>query len=198
MKKLPKSGSLLGLTRTGMKVLLMVEGIGLIASYAVWRSLNTSQDFRCKVHQHCPAVLESYYWMGETLGNLQTRQQDYQAWGVAGKKWLSHSHVQEASDRYSAGHATKVWSRPLPLDERPDCQKYHWQFLVVALHPENSRYFIDLTCAQMGKKMGGDLSFYIWAYVNNFDHGLSLLFLFCLSFFFSVFFLSLMFIPVFI
>ncbi|PVD26583.1 hypothetical protein C0Q70_14260 [Pomacea canaliculata] len=44
------------------------------------------KDFRHSVYNIAPVFLESYYWVGEKLGGLPTRQADFEAWGVPMKK----------------------------------------------------------------------------------------------------------------
>ncbi|XP_076464644.1 protein CEBPZOS-like [Babylonia areolata] len=86
MRKLPKTRDYKSLLGTGIKAVLVVEGLFLIGTYALWSRMNSSRDFRFKVHNYCPPILESYYFMGEKLGNLPTRQLDYKAWGISQDK----------------------------------------------------------------------------------------------------------------
>ncbi|RLU27160.1 hypothetical protein DMN91_000959 [Ooceraea biroi] len=78
--KQPKSGFVQTLKKGG-KALLIFEGALLLGSYGIWRCMNTSQDFRYRMHQHFPSILETYYVVGETLsGNNQLRTFDYTTW----------------------------------------------------------------------------------------------------------------------
>ncbi|KAK7104314.1 protein CEBPZOS-like [Littorina saxatilis] len=86
MKKEPKRTNFRSLLGTGIKAVLVLEGLGLVATYGLWNRMNNSQDFRLKVYTYCPPVLESYYLIGEMLGSLPTKKHDYDKWGVARDK----------------------------------------------------------------------------------------------------------------
>lgn len=63
-----------------IKGAILIETIAFIGSYFVWNRLNNSQEFRYWTKQHVPIILESYYQLGEKLGNLQTRDLDEKSW----------------------------------------------------------------------------------------------------------------------
>ncbi|KAL8588808.1 hypothetical protein ACOMHN_035303 [Nucella lapillus] len=86
MRKEPKATNYRGMLASGIKAVLVVEGLFLVGTYALWSRMNTSRDFRFKVHRYCSPVLESYYWMGETYSDLPTRKLDYDAWGICKEK----------------------------------------------------------------------------------------------------------------
>jgi hypothetical protein len=52
----------------------------LFASYMIWKRLNGSQDFRYKVKQKFPSILEGYYQIGESIGDIKTREYDIACW----------------------------------------------------------------------------------------------------------------------
>ena len=51
-----------------------------IGSYLCWKRMNNSQEFRYYMSKTFPFALEGYYKMGETIGNLKTREYDASCW----------------------------------------------------------------------------------------------------------------------
>lgn len=56
------------------------ELAAFFGTYYLWKRMNSSQDFRFKVKQNFPSILEGYYTLGERMGSLNTRQVDENAW----------------------------------------------------------------------------------------------------------------------
>jgi len=69
----------------GAVVLFVVEAAGFVGCYGAWTKLNSDRDFRNTVHHKFPVILEAYYKIGETLGDSNIRQIDYEYWQKEGK-----------------------------------------------------------------------------------------------------------------
>ncbi|KAL5008600.1 hypothetical protein ScPMuIL_014181 [Solemya velum] len=68
---------------TSLKYLLYAEVAAIGASYFLWHKMNTSRDFRHKMHKSFPSILNGYYYIGEKFGDYPTRILDYKAWEVS-------------------------------------------------------------------------------------------------------------------
>lgn len=70
----------------GAAVVFVVEAAGLLVSYAFFNHLNKDRDFRLKVLQKFPLLLETYYKIDETLGEGKIRESDYRCWSREGNE----------------------------------------------------------------------------------------------------------------
>lgn len=63
------------------KILIAIEAIAFGVTYAGWYRLNTNRELRHYVKENYPAILESYYQVGEFLGgDTSIRAHDNQIW----------------------------------------------------------------------------------------------------------------------
>ncbi|PZC80953.1 protein CEBPZOS isoform X2 [Helicoverpa armigera] len=69
----------------GIKGALLIEGIGLAASYGLWYKLNTDRDFRLYMFKNHNWVLEGYYGIGEAIADQKIRDLDQAIWSNEGK-----------------------------------------------------------------------------------------------------------------
>lgn len=85
MQKYPKTPKYL---TSGIKIFIAAELAALIGSYAIWRRLNHSREFRKEVRDRFPSILEGYYYIGEKLdptSNIRSLDSAY---------WENHSKHQ--------------------------------------------------------------------------------------------------------
>ncbi|XP_012281906.1 uncharacterized protein LOC105700548 [Orussus abietinus] len=67
--------------KSGLKFFVTVEIALFLGSYALWRRINTSQDFRLYMHENYPSILNGYYSIGELLEpGDEMRAMDLMAW----------------------------------------------------------------------------------------------------------------------
>jgi len=64
----------------GAIALFVVEAAGFVGCYAGWNKLNSDRDFRNTVRQKFPFILETYYRIGETIGDSNIREIDNEYW----------------------------------------------------------------------------------------------------------------------
>lgn len=70
----------------GVKILLGCELICFFGSYFVWNRMNSSREFRYRMLNTLPSVLEGYYLLGETLDKTNnTRCLDQAVWSEEGR-----------------------------------------------------------------------------------------------------------------
>ncbi|KAJ8721295.1 hypothetical protein PYW07_002070 [Mythimna separata] len=69
----------------GIKGALLVEGIGLAASYVLWSKLNSDRNFRLYMYKNHNWVLEGYYGLGETIAENKIRELDQAVWRNEGQ-----------------------------------------------------------------------------------------------------------------
>ncbi|CAD7080052.1 unnamed protein product [Hermetia illucens] len=62
------------------KTLFVLEAVAFAVSYGVWHRMNTNSEFRKYMSENFPVVLESYYQVGELLGDNKVRQLDNVTW----------------------------------------------------------------------------------------------------------------------
>lgn len=62
------------------KGVLVAELIGVFGAYFLFNKMNTSQDFRQKMSERFPTVLEVYYKSMEQSGTQGIREQDQEKW----------------------------------------------------------------------------------------------------------------------
>ncbi|XP_049640244.1 protein CEBPZOS [Suncus etruscus] len=62
------------------KGVLVAELIGIFGAYFLFNKMNTSQDFRQKMSERFPIVLEVYYKSMEQSGTHGIREQDQEKW----------------------------------------------------------------------------------------------------------------------
>jgi hypothetical protein len=62
------------------KIFVYFELAVLFGSYLLWKRMNSSQEFRYKIKTTFPSMLEGYYKIGESIGNIQTREYDRIRW----------------------------------------------------------------------------------------------------------------------
>lgn len=63
------------------KFFIVAEAIAFAATYAGWYRLNTSRETRHYVKENFPAILESYYQVGEFIsGDRSIRNHDELIW----------------------------------------------------------------------------------------------------------------------
>jgi len=70
----------------GIKGLIAVEALLFAGSYYVWYCMNVSRDFRYRMYNNFPSILDGYYRIGEYFGDSTVRQLDYRVWGVKDNK----------------------------------------------------------------------------------------------------------------
>uniref|UniRef100_A0A8D0HQL6 CEBPZ opposite strand n=1 Tax=Sphenodon punctatus TaxID=8508 RepID=A0A8D0HQL6_SPHPU len=68
-----------------LKGVLVLELLGLAGTYLLYYRLDSSQDFRYKMNQRCPSILEVYYKSNEWAGVHGKRDRDQE-------QWLSHKN----------------------------------------------------------------------------------------------------------
>ncbi|CAH1646473.1 unnamed protein product [Spodoptera littoralis] len=69
----------------GLKTALLIEGVGLGLSYALWYKLNTERDFRLYMYRNHNWILEGYYGLGEAITENKIRDLDQAVWKNEGK-----------------------------------------------------------------------------------------------------------------
>ncbi|CAN9507330.1 unnamed protein product [Ophioblennius macclurei] len=69
-----------------MKAAVALELLGLMGVYALFRSMDSSQDFRSTMSRRFPSVLEVYYQSNEWAGISGIRERDRQVWEEAARR----------------------------------------------------------------------------------------------------------------
>lgn len=64
------------------KAVIALEVLTAGFGYLVWNRLNHSQEFRHKVYNFSPPILNYYYNIGERLGTSDIRENDRKMWGI--------------------------------------------------------------------------------------------------------------------
>lgn len=82
----PKEPKRTSASKSLFRVFIYVELALFGSTYYLWKRMNDSQDFRFKVRENAPSILEGYYQLGEQLGGLKTRQMDEEAWREQSEK----------------------------------------------------------------------------------------------------------------
>ncbi|KAM9354643.1 protein CEBPZOS-like [Pholidichthys leucotaenia] len=70
------------LSKKLMKGVLVVELLGVVGAYALFHTMNTSQDFRSTMNRKFPSVLEVYYKSNEWAGIYGIRERDQEVWAA--------------------------------------------------------------------------------------------------------------------
>ncbi|XP_061610517.1 protein CEBPZOS-like [Phyllopteryx taeniolatus] len=65
-----------------MKVVIVGELLGVFGAYALFHTMNTSQDFRSTMKRRFPSILEVYYKSNELAGVYGVRQRDQLDWST--------------------------------------------------------------------------------------------------------------------
>ncbi|XP_045684045.1 protein CEBPZOS [Phyllostomus hastatus] len=68
------------LARKIFKGVLVVELFGVFGAYALFKKMDTSQDFRQTMSKKFPSILEVYYKSIEYSGMYGIREQDEEKW----------------------------------------------------------------------------------------------------------------------
>ncbi|XP_077408286.1 protein CEBPZOS-like [Vanacampus margaritifer] len=66
------------------KGIIIVELVGVCGAYALFHTMNTSQDFRSTMKRRFPSILEVYYKSNELAGVHGVRQRDQLDWEGGG------------------------------------------------------------------------------------------------------------------
>ncbi|XP_077366509.1 protein CEBPZOS-like [Festucalex cinctus] len=67
-----------------IKGIIIVELAGVFGAYALFHTMNTSQDFRSTMKRRFPSILEVYYKSNELAGVYDVRQRDQLDWATGG------------------------------------------------------------------------------------------------------------------
>ncbi|KAK3776610.1 hypothetical protein RRG08_063314 [Elysia crispata] len=86
MKKIPKQTTWRQKLGIGVTFLVAAEITACLGTYIFWRKMNRDRDFRYKVYQVSPFMLDYYYKIGETLGGASQRSLDLEAWETSNEK----------------------------------------------------------------------------------------------------------------
>lgn len=70
----------------GVSIVVAAEIAACLGTYIFWRKMNRDRDFRFKVYQFSPYMLDYYYKVGETLGGASQRALDMEAWEASKEK----------------------------------------------------------------------------------------------------------------
>lgn len=65
-----------------MKGLIALELLGVFGAYALFHTMNSSQDFRGTMNRRFPSVLEVYYRSNEWAGIYGIRERDREVWAA--------------------------------------------------------------------------------------------------------------------
>nr|XP_057935900.1 protein CEBPZOS-like [Doryrhamphus excisus] len=63
-----------------MKVVIVVELLGIFGAYKLFDMMNSSQDLRSRMSRRFPAILEVYYKSNELAGVHGIRERDQLDW----------------------------------------------------------------------------------------------------------------------
>ncbi|CDQ68541.1 protein CEBPZOS [Oncorhynchus tshawytscha] len=68
------------LARRLFKGVVLLEVAGVLGAYGLFYKMNTSQDFRNRMNNMLPSVLEVYYKSNEYAGVYGIREKDLEDW----------------------------------------------------------------------------------------------------------------------
>nr|XP_029508029.1 protein CEBPZOS [Oncorhynchus nerka]XP_029508030.1 protein CEBPZOS [Oncorhynchus nerka]XP_029508031.1 protein CEBPZOS [Oncorhynchus nerka]XP_029508032.1 protein CEBPZOS [Oncorhynchus nerka] len=68
------------LARRLFKGVVLLEVAGVLGAYGLFYRMNTSQDFRNRMNNMLPSVLEVYYKSNEYAGVYGIREKDLEDW----------------------------------------------------------------------------------------------------------------------
>nr|XP_046147218.1 protein CEBPZOS-like [Oncorhynchus gorbuscha]XP_046147219.1 protein CEBPZOS-like [Oncorhynchus gorbuscha] len=68
------------LARRLFKGVVLLEVAGVLGAYSLFYKMNTSQDFRNRMNNMLPSVLEVYYKSNEYAGVYGIREKDLEDW----------------------------------------------------------------------------------------------------------------------
>lgn len=69
---------------TIIKGIVLAEVVAVLGSFHVWRSMNSSQEYRKYMHDNYPKVLEGFYKSADLAGYGSVKELD-------GKQWKSEN-----------------------------------------------------------------------------------------------------------
>ncbi|XP_061899626.1 protein CEBPZOS-like [Entelurus aequoreus] len=70
------------LIKKAMKVVIVVELLGIFGAYNLFHMMDTRQDFRSTMNRRFPSILEVYYKSSELAGVHGVRERDHLDWGT--------------------------------------------------------------------------------------------------------------------
>ena len=59
---------------------ILVELAAVLGTFRVWRSMNSSQEYRKWMHDTYPTILEGYYKTADATGYGDVRAEDFKKW----------------------------------------------------------------------------------------------------------------------
>ncbi|CAI5684618.1 protein CEBPZOS [Oreochromis niloticus] len=65
-----------------MKGVIALELLGVLGAYGLFRTMDTSRDFRNTMNRRFPSILEVYYKSNEWAGIYGIRERDQEAWSA--------------------------------------------------------------------------------------------------------------------